>query len=255
MKSGSYNLEQKPTVFHPARVENALKKRSGFLLNCRVMTTRLHVLDRTPSVFTQFLSEIRDSAIQADSLRFRRNLERLGEVFAYEISKVLKYRTRDVQTPLGTAPVEVLDEQPVLATILRAGLPLHRGLMNVFDHAENTFISAYRKHEENSHTFEVEVEYLSSPSIDGKTVILCDPMLASGSSMVLAYKAMLERGTPAHVHVVAIIASEEGLRFVRDRLPDNVTYWMGSVDPEMNDHKYIIPGLGDAGDLAYGAKE
>jgi uracil phosphoribosyltransferase len=219
------------------------------------MKNQINILDRKPSLFTQFLAEIRDVGIQADSLRFRRNLERLGEVFAYEISRVLEHEEKEVQTPLGVANVAVLKEQPVLATILRAGLPLHQGLLNYFDRAENTFISAYRKHEDNSHTFEVEIEYLSSPSIGGKTVILCDPMLASGSSMVLAYKALLERGNPAHVHVVAIIASEEGLAFTRENLPDNVTYWIGSLDREMTDRKYIVPGLGDAGDLAYGAKD
>jgi uracil phosphoribosyltransferase len=219
------------------------------------MKNQINILDRKPSIFTQFLAEIRDVGIQADSLRFRRNLERLGEVFAYEISRDLAHEEREVQTPLGVTTVATLKEQPVLATILRAGLPLHQGLLNYFDQAENTFISAYRKHEEDSHTFEVEIEYLSSPSIEGKTVILCDPMLASGSSMVLAYKALLERGRPAHVHVVAIIASEEGLAFTRENLPDNVTYWLGSVDKKMTDHKYIVPGLGDAGDLAYGAKE
>jgi uracil phosphoribosyltransferase len=219
------------------------------------MKNQINILDRKPSLFTQFLAEIRDVGIQADSLRFRRNLERLGEVFAYEISRVLEHEEKEVQTPLGVANVAVLKEQPVLATILRAGLPLHQGLLNYFDRAENTFISAYRKHEDDSHTFEVEIEYLSSPSIEGKTVILCDPMLASGSSMVLAYKALLERGNPAHVHVVAIIASEEGLAFTRENLPDNVTYWIGSLDREMTDRKYIVPGLGDAGDLAYGAKD
>jgi len=219
------------------------------------MKNQINILDRKPSIFTQFLAEIRDVGIQADSLRFRRNLERLGEVFAYEISRVLDHEEKEVQTPLGVARVAVLKQPPVLATILRAGLPLHQGLLNYFDQAENTFISAYRKHEGDSHTFEVEIEYLSSPSIEGKTVILCDPMLASGSSMVLAWKALLERGNPAHVHVVAIIASDEGLAFTQANLPDNVTYWIGSVDHEMTDRKYIVPGLGDAGDLAYGAKD
>jgi len=219
------------------------------------MTQQINILDRKPSVFTQFLAEIRDVNIQADSLRFRRNLERLGEVFAYEISRVLEHEEKKVQTPLGVATVAVLKEQPVLATILRAGLPLHQGLLNYFDRAENTFISAYRKHVGDAHTFEVEIEYLSSPPIEGKTVILSDPMLASGSSMVLAYKALLARGSPARVHVVAIIASEEGLEFTRRNLPGNTTYWLGSVDREMTDRKYIVPGLGDAGDLAYGAKE
>lgn len=219
------------------------------------MGRQVHILGQQQSLFTQFLSEIRDVEIQKDSLRFRRNLERMGEVFAYEISKVLDYRERSVKTPLGVAPTLVLKEQPVLATILRAGLPLHRGLLNYFDQAENNFISAYRKHDGDSDRFEVEIEYLSSPSIEGKTVILCDPMLATGSSMVLAYQAMLERGVPAYVHVVVIIASTEGLEFARKNLPGNVTYWVGAVDPELTSRKYIVPGLGDAGDLAYGAKD
>jgi len=225
------------------------------LLNSQAMSTQVHILGQRQSLFTQFLSEIRDVEIQKDSLRFRRNLERLGEIFAYEISKVLEHREKDVQTPLGVAATPVLKSQPVLATILRAGLPLHRGLLNYFDQAENTFISAYRKHHGDADTFEVEIEYLSSPSIEGKTVILCDPMLATGSSMVLAYQALLERGVPGHVHVVVIITSTEGLEFAKKNLPDNVTYWVGAVDPELTARKYIVPGLGDAGDLAYGAKE
>jgi len=219
------------------------------------MSTQVHILGQRQSLFTQFLSEIRDVKIQKDSLRFRRNLERLGEIFAYEISKVLEHHVKDVQTPLGVAATPVLRSQPVLATILRAGLPLHRGLLNYFDQAENTFISAYRKHHGDADTFEVEIEYLSSPSIEGKTVILCDPMLATGSSMVLAYQALLERGVPGHVHVVVIIASTEGLEFAKNNLPENVTYWVGTVDSELTTRKYIVPGLGDAGDLAYGAKD
>jgi len=219
------------------------------------MNTQVNILGQQQSLFTQFLSEIRDVEIQKDSLRFRRNLERIGEVFAYEISKVLDHREQEVTTPLGVATTPVLEEQPVLATILRAGLPLHRGLLNYFDRAENTFISAYRKHEGDEDSFEVEIEYLSSPSIEGKTVILCDPMLATGSSMVLAYQALLERGVPAHVHVVVVIASVEGLEFTMKNLPDNVTYWMGAVDSKLTPRKYIVPGLGDAGDLAYGAKD
>jgi uracil phosphoribosyltransferase len=225
------------------------------LLNSDAMSKQIHILGQQQSLFTQFLSEIRDVEIQKDSLRFRRNLERIGEVFAYEISKVLDHRERSVKTPLGVAPTSVLKEQPVLATILRAGLPLHRGLLNYFDQAENTFISAYRKHDGDADRFEVEIEYLSSPSIEGKTVILCDPMLATGSSMVLAYQAMLERGVPRYVHVVVIIASTEGLEFARKNLPGNVTFWVGAVDPELTSRKYIVPGLGDAGDLAYGAKD
>lgn len=216
---------------------------------------RVHVLDRQPSLLTRFLAEIRDARIQRDRLRFRHNLERIGEVFAYEISKHLDHQKHTVTTPLGVAEVDELTAQPVLAAILRAGLPFHRGFLNYFDRAENTFISAYRRHPDDSHEFEVEIEYLSSPSIDGKTVILCDTMLATGSSMVLAYRAMLRRGTPRHVHVAAIIASKEGLDCAIAELPDNTTYWIGSVDGELTPAKYIVPGLGDAGDLAYGAKD
>jgi uracil phosphoribosyltransferase len=219
------------------------------------MSGSVNNLGTMASLFNQYIAEIRDAGIQQDSLRFRRNIERIGEIFAYEISKVMPHVYRDVQTPLGVASCEVPGEQPVLATILRAGLPLHRGLLNYFDRAENTFISAYRKHEGDDRTFEVEIEYLSSPVIEGKTVILCDPMLASGSSMVLAYKALLERGVPSNLHVVVVIASSEGLEFARKELPPETTFWVGAVDPEMTDRKYIVPGLGDAGDLAYGAKD
>jgi len=220
-----------------------------------VSIVRVNNLSQQQSLVNHLVAEIRDVEIQKDSLRFRRNIERIGEIFAYEISKSLAYEDRRVKTPLGTTVCPVLAEQPVLATILRAGLPLHQGLLNYFDRAENTFISAYRKHHEDDDSFEVEIEYLSSPSIENKTVILCDPMLATGSSMVLAFKAMLDRGTPRHTHVVAVIASEEGLEFTRSRLPDNVSYWVAAVDTELTARKYIVPGLGDAGDLAYGEKE
>lgn len=219
------------------------------------MKATVHNLGERWSLFQQFMYEIRDVKIQQDSLRFRRNIERMGEIFAYEISKVMQHRNIQVRTPMGKAAGAVLTGQPVLATILRAGLPLHQGLLNYFDQAENTFISAYRKHQQDSAHFEVEIEYLSSPSVDGKTVILCDPMLATGSSMVLAYQALLERGTPAQLHVVVIIATDEGLEMAMKNLPQETTYWVGAIDPEMTSMKYIVPGLGDAGDLAYGAKE
>jgi uracil phosphoribosyltransferase len=219
------------------------------------MTQEVHNLSEHRSLFNQLMAEIRDVEIQRDSMRFRRNLERAGEMFAYEISRHLEYETRSVTTPLGTAQCQVLKEQPVLANILRAGLPLHQGLLNYFDRAENTFISAYRRHENGADHFEVEIEYLSSPSVDGKTVILCDPMLATGSSMVLAWKALLQRGTPRHVHVVVVIASAEGLAFAQRHMPPDTTFWVGAVDTELTPRKYIVPGLGDAGDLAYGAKD
>jgi uracil phosphoribosyltransferase len=219
------------------------------------MPATVHNLGRQPSLLNPILAEIRDHQIQRDRLRFRRNLERCGEVFAYEISRVLPYVDQDVRTPLGAASVPVLKEQPVIASILRAALPLHQGLLNYFDQAENSFISAYRKHEGDADHFEVEIEYLSSPPLDGRTVILCDPMLATGSSMVLAWQALLARGRPAHLHVVAVIASEQGLRFALEKLPDDATLWLGAIDPELTPRAYIVPGLGDAGDLAFGAKE
>jgi len=220
-----------------------------------VMYKRVNDLSLKHSVFNQFMSEIRDIDVQTDSMRFRRNLERVGEILAYEISKTMKYETQTVTTPLGTSDCSVLVEQPVLATILRAGLPLHQGLLNYFDHAENTFISAYRIHHDDDDAFDVEVEYLASPGLEGKTVILCDPMLATGSSMVLAYKALLERGTPRHIHVATVIASEQGIRFVQEHMPKETTIWTGAIDAELTPRSYIVPGLGDAGDLAYGSKE
>ena len=219
------------------------------------MPSTVHCLSDTPSLLSQILAEIRDREIQQDRLRFRRNIERTGEIIAYEISKVLPYAEQDVSTSLGTARVSVFSEQPVIASILRAGLPLHQGFLNYFDHADNAFISAYRKHEGNNDDFEVEIEYLSSPSVEGRTVILCDPMLATGSSMILAYKALLKRGTPAVTHVAAVIASKAGVENARESMPDNTTFWLGDIDPDLNQRAYIVPGLGDAGDLAYGTKE
>lgn len=214
----------------------------------------VNILGESNSVFNQFISEIRCEVIQKDPMRFRRNLERLGEIFAYEISKVMDYQSVDIKTPLGVAKVETLVQHPVLATILRAGLPLQQGLLNIFDRAENAFISAYRKYDEKSE-FHIEFEYLASPSLEGKVVILSDPMLASGSSMEIGYRALLKKGTPKHVHLVAIIASAKGVEQVINNITaDNVTLWIGAVDPDMTSMSYIVPGLGDAGDLAFGAK-
>jgi uracil phosphoribosyltransferase len=215
---------------------------------------KIHNLSRQQSVFNQFMAEIRDADIQKDSLRFRRNLERVGEVMAYEISKTLEYVKCAVKTPLGVSNGEKLLEQPVLATILRAGLPFHQGFLNYFDHAQNAFVSAYRIHHNDDDDFDVEIEYLASPDLTGKTVILCDPMLATGSSMVLAYKAMLARGAPGRVHVATVIASQQGIDFVEQHLPDNTVVWAGDIDHELTPRSYIVPGLGDAGDLAYGEK-
>jgi uracil phosphoribosyltransferase len=187
-------------------------------------------------------------------MRFRRNLERLGEITAMEISKTLNYSDKDISTPLGVSNMNLIDEPIVLATILRAGLPLHQGLLNYFDQAENCFISAYRKHT-SPDEFDVEIEYMSSPDLEGKTILLNDPMLASGRSMVLAYKALLQRGTPKKIHVVSVIASQQGVDLVRNNLPSNSTIWVGAIDPEMTKESYIVPGLGDAGDLAFGSKK
>jgi len=225
------------------------------LIGFQGMTIKVNNLSQQQSVFNQYMAEIRDVTVHTDSLRFRRNLERLGEVMAYEISKTLVYETRTVSTPLGISECNVLVSQPVLATILRAGLPLHRGFLNYFDRAENTFVSAYRIHHNDDDAFDVEVEYLASPDLEGKTVILCDPMLATGSSMLLAYKALLERGTPSHTHIATVIASEQGVRFVQQSMPAETTIWTGAVDKELTSRSYIVPGLGDAGDLAYGSKQ
>jgi uracil phosphoribosyltransferase len=205
------------------------------------------------SIYSRFLIEIRDQIIQKDALRFRRNLERLGELSAYEISKQLNYKKTNVVSSLGTSEMKDLEDSIVLATILRAGLPLHQGLLNYFDSAESCFISAYRKHSNNK-DFEVEIEYLASPTLDGKTVLLCDPMLATGKSMVLAYKALLKNGNPKKIHIVSVIGSKEGVDYVNNNFPSNTSLWIGAVDSEMNSKSYIVPGLGDAGDLSFGSK-
>jgi uracil phosphoribosyltransferase len=206
------------------------------------------------SILLHFITEIRDEVIQKDSLRFRRNLERIGEIFAYEISKGLNYIDKETTTPLGIANSFELDQQPVLATILRAGLPLHQGLHNYFDKAENAFVSAYRKtHKDGS--FEVHVEYMASADISGKDLIICDPMLATGKSMELSYKALKLKGIPRSIHVVAVISSREALDYIKQIFPVNTTFWIGAIDEELTAQAYIVPGLGDAGDLAYGTKE
>ena len=206
------------------------------------------------SLYNKFLSELRDAQIQKDSMRFRKNLERIGEISAYEISKELDHQPLTTNTPLGVSQTNIPKDNLVLATILRAGLPLHTGLLNYFDHAENCFISAYRKHS-SSDDFEVEIEYLASPNVQGKVVLLSDTMLASGQSMVLAYKALLKRGTPAKVHIVSVIGSQQGIDLVSENFPENTTLWIGGVDPKMTTQSYIVPGLGDAGDLAFGEKD
>ncbi len=214
----------------------------------------IKILGNNHSILDQYLAEIRDISIQTDPLRFRENLYRLGELFAYEISKELKFVVTDVQTPLGVAKVPVMVQQPVLATILRAGLAMHNGLLKIFDRAENCFISAYRKYSEKG-GFEIEFEYMASPFLEDKVVILSDPMLASGKSMEIGYRALFSKGTPSHVHLVAIISSQQGVDYIVENIKDeNVTHWLGAVDEGMTSKSYITPGLGDAGDLAYGEK-
>jgi len=211
-------------------------------------------LGQKNSIFNHFVSELRNVKIQSDSMRFRRNLERIGEIFAYEISKGFSYDTNKITTPLGISQQNLINEKPVLATILRAGLPLHQGFLNYFDSSDNAFISAYRKHKKDG-DFEIKIEYMSSPNLEGKTVILCDPMIASGASMVLAMESILLKGKPKHIHVVGVIASTEGLQYLRENSPvKNWTLWIGAEDAEMTSKSYIVPGLGDAGDLAFGEK-
>ncbi|MBD5226054.1 MAG: uracil phosphoribosyltransferase [Bacteroidales bacterium] len=207
------------------------------------------------SLISQYMTELRDVNIQKDMLRFRRNLERIGEIMAYEISKTLDYKTVTTTTPLTTTQSDVIATQLVLATIFRAGVPFHQGFLNYFDHAQNAFVSAYRKYKEKEN-FDICIEYLASPRLDGKTLILADPMLATGASMELSYRALLTKGEPAHIHVASVVASRQAVEFVKKHFPeDKTTLWIGAVDPEINAHSYIVPGLGDAGDLAYGIKE
>lgn len=209
----------------------------------------------TPSLISQYMTELRDIDIQKDMLRFRKNLERIGQIMAYEISKRLRYDNVETTTPLATCTSQVIGEDVVLATIFRAGVPFHQGFLEYFDHAQNAFVSAYRKYREKEN-FDVFIEYIASPRLDGKTLILVDPMLATGSSMDLSYRALLTKGTPAKIHIASVIASQAAVDFIRRSLPeDKTTLWIGTIDPEINSHSYIVPGLGDAGDLAYGIKE
>ena len=214
-------------------------------------------LGKTNSVFNQFLYQLRDKDIQTDRMRFRKNLERLGEIFAYEISKQLEYTEKEVVTPLGTANMKILKEQPLLATILRAGLPFHRGILNFFDEADNAFISAYRKYSREDHEeFVIKLDYLSSPLIKNRVLIISDPMLATGGSLIAAIKGIFEKGTPKHMHVVSILSSHEGIEAIKKRFSKTkMTIWTGAIDDELTAKAYIVPGLGDAGDLAFGTKK
>lgn len=201
------------------------------------------------------MAELRDVNVQTDMMRFRTNLERIGELMAYEISKTLDYHTEEVQTPLDTATCNIINDNIVLATIFRAGLPYHQGFLKIFDHAQNAFVSAYRKYKEKEN-FDVFIEYIASPRLEGKTLILVDPMLATGASMELSYKALLTKGNPEKIHIASVIASQKAIDYVKEHFPqEKTTVWIGAVDPHINEHSYIVPGLGDAGDLAYGIKE
>jgi len=213
----------------------------------------LHNLSTTKSLIGNFLSEIRSVEIQKDPLRFRKNFERIAEIMAYEVSKTLTFKTISVTTPLAIANLDVITEQPVLATILRAGLSMHQGMLNYFDKADSAFISAYRRHS-SEEEFDIHVEYLAAPTIDNKVVIISDPMLATGSSMVTVYKALLKQGNLSKIIVVSAIATQEAIEFVQKHLPLNTDIWVAAIDSELTAQSYIVPGLGDAGDLAYGIK-
>ena len=215
----------------------------------------IHILNKENTILNKFIAQIRDREVQRDSMRFRRNLERVGEVMSYEISRTLNYKTQIVETPLGEAAVEMISDKIVVATIMRAGLPLHQGFLNYFDDAESAFISTYRKSSKDG-SFKVKVEYVSSCNFEGKTLILVDTLLATGTSLVLAYEALVAKGgEPDHTHIATIVASEQGLDYVKHHLPSrSTTLWVGAVDAELTSRSYIVPGIGDAGDLAFGEK-
>ena len=210
-------------------------------------------LSNTNSVFNSFIAEIRDEEIQKDPVRFRFNMERIAEIIGYELSKKMNYQSLEVQTPLGTSSESVPTDNPVLATILRAGLAMHNGLLRMFDRSESAFISAYRKHT-TPEDFEIFVEYLAAPNLDGRVWIISDPMLATGNSMVTVYKAMLKSGKPSKIYIVSAIATPDAIDMVKRNFPDNTEIWVGAVDKELTAQSYIVPGLGDAGDLAFGIK-
>jgi uracil phosphoribosyltransferase len=215
----------------------------------------IHNLEKTDSVFNQYMAELRDAVIQQDRMRFRRNLERIGEVMAYEISKALEYDDEEVTTPLGIKQIRTMHEQPVIATILRAGLPFHNGMLSMFDQADSAFIAAYRKYDKNEENSEIRVEYFSSPDIEDRVLIVCDPLLATGESIVKTLNGLMEDMMPKEIHIAVAVASQDGLDYVErtmSRLP--VTIWVGSVDEELTARAYVVPGIGDVGDLAYGEK-
>lgn len=207
------------------------------------------------TVINQYMAELRDKSHQKNRMVFRRNIERIGEMMAYELSKTLEYQQKTVTTPLGTIDINLPQEDMVIATVLRAGLPFHQGFLNVFDRAENAFVSAYRMYTNREHTeVGIHTEYMASPSVKDKTLVVVDPMLATGGSMVASIEALLKTGKPRNIHVCCVIAAPEGIEFVRQNLPEDSTIWCAAIDPGMNENKYIVPGFGDCGDLCYGEK-
>ena len=214
---------------------------------------KVTILDSESSVLNKFIGEIRDVTIQKDAMRFRRNIERIGEIMTYELSKTLEFNSVNVATPLGTKKVQAPQKDIVICSILRAGLPLHNGILNYFDDAENAFISAYRKYI-NKNEFEIKVEYFASPDLTNKVLILADPMLATGRSLVSVYEGLKQNGTPKEIHIACVIASTEGIDYIKNYFPKNTKLWVATVDNKLNEHGYIVPGLGDAGDLAFGKK-
>ena len=215
---------------------------------------QVHNLSNQNTLLNTFLSELRCVEIQKDAMRFRRNIERIGEILAYEMSKTLDYSSTNITTPLDTKNVFLPQKDIVICSILRAGLPLHNGILNYFDTAENAFISAYRHHKANSDDFEILVEYAACPSLEGKTLILADPMLATGQSLALTYNALLQYGIPKKVHILSVIGAQQGVNYINDKFPVNTELWISDIDQILNDKGYIVPGLGDAGDLAFGVK-
>ncbi|OEK06106.1 uracil phosphoribosyltransferase [Flavivirga aquatica] len=214
----------------------------------------IHNISKQNSILNTFISEIRNTDIQKDSMRFRRNIERIGEILGYEMSKALNYKPSTIKTPLGTCNINLPENNIVLCSILRAGVPLHNGLLNYFDTAENAFISAYRHHKNDPESFEIIVEYLACPNLDNKTLILADPMLATGQSMIATFEALKPFGTPKEIHLVSVIGAQKGINFVEKNLNSNIHLWIAAIDKELNEKGYIVPGLGDAGDLAFGEK-
>ncbi|MDX6180992.1 uracil phosphoribosyltransferase [Flavobacterium sp. Fl-77] len=215
---------------------------------------KIHYISENNSVLNHFLGEIRNINVQNDSMRFRRNIERIGEIMAYELSKDLAYKNVEIQTPLGIKKTTQINDDLVLCSILRAGLPLHNGFLNYFDHAENSFVSACRHHPNNDDEFEILVEYQAVSNINNKTVLLLDPMLATGQSIVAVYKKLVQNATPKEMHIAVVIAAPEGIAYLEENLPENCHLWVAALDEKLNEKNYIVPGLGDAGDLAYGSK-